>query len=101
MSMLPRKWTPSAITTRGAAISPSTELLSRMSIFSAAVILPVTGDPAERHDLWHDRAGVPDDLIPTLRSLLQDFTTLPRLQPKPVVATPEELDRLRSLGYIR
>ena len=60
----------------------------------------VTSDPAERHDLWHDRSGVPGDLIPTLRSLLQDFTTLPRLQPKPVVATPEELDRLRSLGYI-
>ncbi len=42
MSMLPRKCAPSAIATRGAAMSPSTEPLSRMSTFSLAVTLPVT-----------------------------------------------------------
>src|SRR5262245_45956259 len=40
--MLPRKWAPSAMATRGAAMSPSTEPLSRMSTFSLAVTLPVT-----------------------------------------------------------
>ena len=42
MSMLPRKCAPSAIATRGAAMSPSTDPLSRMSTFSLAVTLPVT-----------------------------------------------------------
>ena len=42
MSMLPRKCAPSAIATRGAAMSPSTDPLSRMSTFSVAVTLPVT-----------------------------------------------------------
>jgi hypothetical protein len=42
MSMLPRKWAPSAIATRGAAMSPSTDPLSRRSTFSDAVTLPVT-----------------------------------------------------------
>ncbi len=42
MSMLPRKCAPSAMATRGAAMSPSTEPLSRMSTFSLAVTLPVT-----------------------------------------------------------
>ena len=42
MSTLPRKCAPSAIATRGEAMSPSTEPLSRMSTFSDAVTLPVT-----------------------------------------------------------
>jgi len=40
--MLPRKVAPSAIATRGAAISPSTEPSSRMLIRSEAAMLPVT-----------------------------------------------------------
>ena len=42
MSTLPRKCAPSAMATRGEAMSPSTEPLSRMSTFSDAVTLPVT-----------------------------------------------------------
>src|SRR5215470_16451295 len=42
MSMLPRNFAPSAIATRGATTSPSTDPFSRMSTFSYAVRLPVT-----------------------------------------------------------
>ena len=58
-------------------------------------------DPPERRDLWRDRRGVPDELIPTLQSLLQDFSALPRLSSQPIGSTPEVIDRLRSLGYVR
>jgi hypothetical protein len=42
MSMLPRKCEPSAMATRGATMSPSTEPFSLMSTFSVAFRLPVT-----------------------------------------------------------
>ena len=64
-------------------------------------LFELTSDPAERYDRWRNRLDVPDSVIPTLRSLLQDFTTLPRLQSQPIESTPEVLDRLRSLGYVR
>ena len=42
MTTLPRKWAPSAIATRGATRSPSTDPVSRSSTFSLAVMVPVT-----------------------------------------------------------
>src|SRR5688572_15415549 len=42
MSIEPRKCAPSEMATRGAMRSPSTEPLSRMSIFSTAVMFPCT-----------------------------------------------------------
>ena len=53
--MLPRKWAPSAIATRGEIRSPSTEPLSRMSTFSEAVTLPTTS-PRTMTDLANTAA---------------------------------------------
>ena len=53
MSMLPRKCAPSAIATRGADKSPSTEPLSRMSTRSVAVMLPCTS-PCDDDGLGED-----------------------------------------------
>ena len=41
MSMLPRKYAPSAMATRGATMSPSTAPPARMSTFSEAAMLPL------------------------------------------------------------
>ncbi len=57
-------------------------------------------DPAERSDLFAQEE-TDDERVRALRRILDEFRELPRLDPQPVGLTPEAIERLRSLGYIR
>ena len=57
-------------------------------------------DPTERHDLFGE-VGATDERVVALKRRVDDLRALPRLEPQPVGLTPEAVERLRALGYIR
>ena len=60
----------------------------------------LAADPHERDDVFarFDREHA---IVAPLLSRLQAFRDMQRLEPQPVGLTPEALERLRALGYIR
>ena len=56
-------------------------------------------DPHERNDRYG--AEMDGAVVARLKELLAGFVDLPRLQRQPVGLSPEEIERLRALGYIR
>lgn len=58
-------------------------------------------DPGERRDLWETGAGSGGGIRAILEARLEKFAALPGLAPSTLEISPEELERLRSLGYIR
>jgi len=60
----------------------------------------LTADPHERYDVFADY-GMDHETVANLLQQLQALRDLPRLQSQPVGLTPEDLERLRSLGYVR
>jgi len=58
-------------------------------------------DPEERNDRWGAESQSNDGVIAYLQELLDEFEQLPRLTPQPIGISPEALERLRGLGYIR
>ncbi|MGD8328963.1 MAG: sulfatase [Acidobacteriota bacterium] len=57
-------------------------------------------DPWERDDVFAD-FGAGSEVVERLMQSLHWFRDQPRLEPQPVGLTPEALERLRQLGYIR
>ena len=60
----------------------------------------LVADPRERNDLFAE-VGAADERVVTLKRHLDDLRKLPRLEPQSVGLTPESVERLRALGYIR
>ena len=60
----------------------------------------LVADPAERHDRYAELGGQ-DDRVVDLMGRLQELRSLPRLAPRTVNLTPEAVERLRALGYVR
>ncbi len=60
----------------------------------------LAADPHERNDVFA-QYGLDHDIVAPLSQRLHGLRALPRLEPQPVGLTPEALDRLRALGYIR
>jgi len=58
-------------------------------------------DPRERRDLWDSRTTSGGGSGTALQKMLDDFAALPGLTPSTLEMSLEELERLRSLGYIR
>jgi arylsulfatase A-like enzyme len=59
----------------------------------------LAADPHERDDRYG--AEMHGDKVAQLRLLLADFVRLPRLEPQAVGLSPEEIERLKALGYVR
>jgi arylsulfatase A-like enzyme len=60
----------------------------------------LAADPRERNDLF-EQYGVEHEIVAGLLQRLHELRDLPRLEPQPVGLTPETIERLRGLGYIR
>ena len=59
----------------------------------------LSADPHERTNLYASETE--GGVVVELQLLLEGFISLPRLQPQPVGLSPQEIERLRALGYIR
>jgi len=59
----------------------------------------LAADPQELRDLWPRQSD--GEVAARLQRLLVEFTELPRLAPQAVGLSPEAIERLRALGYIR
>ncbi len=60
----------------------------------------LAADPRQRNDLF-PQYGVEHEIVAGMLQRLAGLRDLPRLQPQPVGLTPEAIERLRGLGYIR
>ena len=60
----------------------------------------LAADPRQRNDLFA-QYGVEHEIVAGMLRRLAGLRDLPRLQPQPVGLTPEAIERLRGLGYIR
>jgi arylsulfatase len=57
-------------------------------------------DPGERNDLFAE-LGAGNERFVALKLRLDELRDLPRLEPQALGLTPEAIERLRALGYIR
>ena len=66
-----------------------------------AELYDVCGDPGEQHDIASER----DDLLGLMRRRVQlhleAVGAFPRYRPAPTALSDEDIERLRSLGYVR
>ncbi len=56
-------------------------------------------DPGERNDLWGSGDGPDAAFVARLKHHLDRFPTRPEPTPTPIEIGPEEIERLRALGY--